>query len=196
MDGFTDSSLPVLEDSWINVKACTTNEFCCNEDIDNGNCCEEGGERFDLPAPSVTTSEPSPSSTSTESESTSTNDGGPNPQAPSPSAPSPPPQNDNGGGGLSAGAQGAIGGSIGGVALIAIGIGAFWFLRRRKGKNGAAAELAAGGGGESEKKGYWGGGPGMGGQQQWHAAPAEVEGSGTAVESGGREVPQRYELGG
>lgn len=183
------------QDSWINVKACATDQFCCNEDIDNGDCCEDGAERFDLAAPSVTTSsQPPPESTSAESSAASSTNGEPSSadsQSPTPSDADP--QGDDSGG-LSTAAQGGIGGAVGGAALLAIGFGAFWFLRRRKGRNVKAAEL---GGGEP-KKGYWGGGNGAHAQNQgqWNGPPAEVEGSAPAVESGGREVPHRYELGG
>lgn len=80
------------------------------------------------------------------------------------------------------------------MALIAIAGAAFFFIRRRKSKKAVpAAEL-----GGQEKKGYWGGetqGPQWQGQQ-WQGSPAEVEGSSVPIESGGREVPHRYELGG
>ncbi|RFU74009.1 hypothetical protein TARUN_8237 [Trichoderma arundinaceum] len=40
--------LDVLSNSWLQVKQCATGEYCCNPDFDHGDCCRDGSRRFNL----------------------------------------------------------------------------------------------------------------------------------------------------
>lgn len=117
------------------MKQCATGEYCCNPDFDHGDCCKDGTTRFNMeaPVPSVTSApQTTIASTKTTQSSSSTTDPvvivtetiDPTETA----AADPPPQKHDSHIGA------AVGGALGGVAILGGLIFLFWFFRNLKKK--------------------------------------------------------------
>lgn len=125
----------VLSNSWLQVKQCASGEYCCNPDFDHGDCCRDGSRRFglldrnpDAKDDETTTTTSATSATDipkkTDGADTSGGNKGDNTT-----------QTDDGkdkSNNHSATIGAAVGGSLGGVALIGGVVGVWLVLRRRK----------------------------------------------------------------
>lgn len=131
-------------DGWVQVKQCTTDEYCCNVERD-GNCCEDGTDRFGLEERPATSSPVAPS-TSTTAIATSPVTGAadiPNGESTDAMAIAKPAKrsSDDKSGSTPVGlvAVGVVGGVLG-----VVGIGLWVFLRQRR-KKAALASITASG---------------------------------------------------
>lgn len=185
------------------MKLCSFDQkYCCNPERENGNCCTDSSfERFDLDAPSTSSSTTSSSSSTSETS-------GPTSEAPS-SGNEQDNNNNDDEPALSGGEIGAIAGSLGAAALIGLGVLTWCLLKKRKAKQTGStsnpAELQAADGSDgivSENKSpggkyYYAGHHGSGHDGNPPPPPSEMMGSSVAVESDSREVQnprQVYEM--
>ncbi|KAL7944240.1 hypothetical protein V8C42DRAFT_326233 [Trichoderma barbatum] len=127
--------LDVLSNSWLQVKQCASGEYCCNPDFDHGDCCRDGSRRFallarnpdakdDTPPPPKKTNGTDHSGGSDKGNTTQTDDGA---------------DKDNNSDESNASLKSnsvkigaAVGGSLGGVALIGCVVGVWLVLRKKK----------------------------------------------------------------
>lgn len=183
--------LDVLSNSWLQVKQCASGEYCCNPDFDNGDCCRDGSRRF-----SLLDRNPDAKGDDTTSKTTATD-------ASSTANASTTTQTDNGvakqttdaadektGDGAdksnkSATIGAAVGGSLGGIALIG-GVVGVWLLLRRRKKRQNMAQV------EKDGQEVYPGTVESIGMKQTYTPLAEVEGQPGVVEVDSRNV---HELG-
>ncbi|KAL6821626.1 hypothetical protein V8C40DRAFT_250579 [Trichoderma camerunense] len=129
--------LDVLSNSWLQVKQCASGQYCCNPDFDNGDCCRDGSRRFSLldrnpdAKGDDATSKTNATATSggnNRSSATQTDDG-----AAKQTSDEADKKTDDGAdkSNKSVTIGAAVGGSLGGIALIG-GVVGIWLLLRKK----------------------------------------------------------------
>ncbi|PKK51232.1 hypothetical protein CI102_2748 [Trichoderma harzianum] len=182
--------LDVLSNSWLQVKQCASGQYCCNPDFDNGDCCRDGSRRFSLldrnpdakgdDTPGKTNGT-NTSSTANTSATTQTDDSAAK-QTSDEAAQKTDDGADKSNKSVTIGA--AVGGSLGGIALIG-GIVGVWLLLRKK-KQQKMARV------EKDGREVNSGTVESMGMKQTYTPLAEVEGQPAVVEVDSRGV---HELG-
>ena len=164
---------PVKKSSWAKTEQCNSGKWCCKAN-DDDDCCNDGSEQFRLDMPDPT--EPSATSDS--------DTGTPSTQATQQQPIVTVTRGPTDDGGLSNGSKGAIGGSIGGVAAIALAVVVWWILRKKRTARGGTVN-----GDRSPGGGYHGG--------STKTEPVLSEAGGSPIlESDSRPKPPVYEIGG
>lgn len=182
--------LDVLSNSWLQVKQCASGEYCCNPDFDNGDCCRDGSRRFslldrnpDAKGDDTTSKTTATDTSSTANASTTTQtDNGVAKQTTDAADEKTDDGAEKSNKSVTIGA--AVGGSLGGIALVG-GAAGIWLLLRKK-KQQKMAQV------EKDGREVHPGTVESMGMKQTYTPLAEVEGQPPVVEVDSRNV---HELG-